>query len=213
MSFLSRKLIILLILVPVWTNAQTILINEIAWMGTKDAWQDEWIELYNPNDYSVSIDGWTLQALDGQPNISLDGTISPFSFYLLERTDDNTVPNINADLIYKGSLSNAGEHLILKNNQIIDEVDSSLGWLSGNNESKQTMERIDDQWKNSNNIEGTPRQSNSPILDIKKKEIPIIKKSSNFNKTLFQGSILSIIITGFAWLKIKKKKDKVDVWK
>ena len=58
MSFLSRKLIILLILIPVWANAQTILINEIAWMGTKEAWQDEWIELYNPNDYAVSIDGW-----------------------------------------------------------------------------------------------------------------------------------------------------------
>jgi hypothetical protein len=211
MSFLSRKLIVLLILFPVWADAQTILINEVAWMGTKEAWQDEWIELYNPNKFPVIIDQWTLSTADGQPNITLKGSIPPFSFYLLERTDDNAVPNIPADLIYKGGLGNQGEHLMLKNNNIIDEVDSSLGWLAGNNESKQTMERINDQWKNSNNIGGTPRAENSPILIIEKKEIPTINKESGFNTTLFQGSMLSIIVTGFAWLKIKKKKDKVDI--
>jgi len=210
MSILSRITIVLL-LFPVCGHAQTIFINEIAWMGTKEAWQDEWIELYNPNNYDVSIDEWTLEAKDGQPIIKLQGSIPASSFYLIERTNDETVPNITADLIYKGGLSNNGEHLILKNNKIIHEIDCSLGWFAGNNESKQTMERIDDQWKNSNNVGGTPKKENSPIRIIKKPEIKTIKKSSNFNKTLFQGSIISIIITSLAWLKIRKKKDKVDV--
>jgi len=210
MPILSR-IIILLLLFPVCGHAQTIFINEIAWMGTKQAWQDEWIELYNPNNYVVYLNGWTLQAKDGQPFIYLNGQINPYSFYLLERTNDDTVPKITADLIYKGGLGNNGEHLILKNDEIIHEIDCSLGWFAGNNESKQTMERIGDEWKNSNSVGGTPKAENSPFRNLDKPEIRTIKKSSNFNNVLFQGSIISILITSLAWLKIRKKKDKVNV--
>ena len=56
--------------------------------------------------------------------------IDAFSYFLLERTNDETVPDIKADLIYKGGLNNKGEHLRLINEQgkIVDEIDCSSEW-------------------------------------------------------------------------------------
>ncbi|HET7627535.1 MAG TPA: lamin tail domain-containing protein, partial [Bacillales bacterium] len=72
-------------------NAQTashVVINEIAWMGTTTSYNDEWVELYNPTDRDVSVDGWRLATADGTPNVTLLGTIEAHGFYILERTSD-----------------------------------------------------------------------------------------------------------------------------
>jgi len=157
-------------------NSFGVVINEIAWMGTKESFNNEWIELYNHTNEIIDLEEWILKATDESPKISLKGTILAKSFYLLERTDDDTVPNINADLIYKGSLSNKGEHLKLINSQgeTVDEADCSSGWFAGNNSTKQTMEKKDAQpsrnssenWESSQNAEGSPRAEN--ILTIQK---------------------------------------------
>lgn len=120
-----------------------IVINEVAWMGTITSTNDEWIELYNNGTSPVTLDGWTLKATDGSPSISLAGTISAGGFFLLERTDDSTIPNIPAGMIYSGALSNTGEILTLVNNteQSVDTVSMSSGWTAGNATSKETMQR------------------------------------------------------------------------
>lgn len=122
--------------------ANDVVINEIAWMGTTASYADEWIELHNPTSSSISIDGWTLNAVDGDPAISLSGTIPAGGHYLLERTDDSTVPNVSANQIYSGSMSNTSETLELKDSTgtLIDSVDQ---WYAGDNNTKATMERID----------------------------------------------------------------------
>ncbi len=91
----------------------SVVINEITWMGTKSSANDEWIELYNNTENSINFDGWILKSDDGTPEINLTGIVPAKSFYLLERTDDNTVPEISTDLIYKGALGNKGENLKL----------------------------------------------------------------------------------------------------
>ena len=141
----------------------SVIINEIAWMGTNVSANDEWIELYNTTNEDINLDGWVLKAEDGVPEINLTGQISAQSFYLLERTDDNTVPEIPADLIYKGALSNDGEDLKLFDNSgnLIDEVICSAGWFAGDNETKQTMERIDSGWQTSKELGGTFKAINS----------------------------------------------------
>jgi len=147
------------------TNPLQVAINEIAWMGREESFADEWIELYNNTDNAINLEGWILKAADGTPEISLEGTILAKSFYLLERTDDGTVPNIKADLIYKGSLNNKGEYLELTNprGKIVDEVDCSSKWFAGDNKTKQTMERVDSEsWQTSRNPGGTPKAKNSP---------------------------------------------------
>ncbi len=120
-----------------------VVINEIAWMGTNTSVNDEWIELYNNGTAPITIDGWVLKAADGSPIINLIGTISAGGFYLLERTDDTTVPSIPAGVIFSGALSNDGETLELKNNteQIIETLSASSGWPGGNATSKETMQR------------------------------------------------------------------------
>ncbi|GEM_PF-5571852 len=146
-------------------------INEIAWAGTQDSASNEWIELYNPSRDIISLEGWTLRASDGTPLIHLEGSIGPYSYYLLERTDDSTVPGITADQIYVGGLSNNGETLILTDahQQIIDTVDGSGGWPAGDNGCKCTMQRIDPRtsgthasnWSTSPTSSGTPKAPNS----------------------------------------------------
>jgi len=162
-----------------FTHAATppLIINEVAWMGTLSSCNDEWLELYNNTGESINLEGWKLKAGDGTPEIQLRGNISGKGFYLLERTDDNTVPNIKADLIYKGSLNNEGEKLELydKSGNLIDLVDCSAGWFAGDNTTKQTMERKNEistlnatGWQTSQIPEGTPKAENSIGVQPKK---------------------------------------------
>jgi hypothetical protein len=141
-----------------------IIINEIAWMGTKYSSYDEWIELYNDSNLPINLSGWILKAADGSPEIKLTGDIPANSFYLLERTDDNTVIDIPADQIYTGTLSNKGEKLELYDNfgNLIDYAAAGSGWPAGNNQTKQTMERkADGNWQTSKSAGGTPKAKNS----------------------------------------------------
>lgn len=142
----------------------SVIINEIAWMGTKLSYNDEWIELYNNTEGPINLNAWILKADDGTPEINLSGTIPANGFYLLERTDDETVPGISANLIYKGALGNNGENLKLYNasGNLIDEVNCSDGWPAGNNETKQTMEKTDSgNWQDSESSGGSPKAENS----------------------------------------------------
>lgn len=138
-----------------------VVINEIAWMGTENSANDEWIELYS--DEETDLSGWIIEAADGSPIINLEGNISSNSYFLLERTDDQTVPEIAADQLYTGALGNSGENLKLKNsnNDIIDEVNCDEEWFAGNNSTKQTMEKISNGWQSSLNSGGTPGSQNS----------------------------------------------------
>jgi hypothetical protein len=155
-----------------------LIINEIAWAGTAASYSNEWIELYNGGDRDINLNGWILKSADKTPKISLSGIMPAKGFYLLERTDDETVPGIKADLIYKGALNNKGEDLTLYDNSgnLIDEVNCSSGWFAGDNKTKQTMERISpfasgnnsQNWKTSQSSGGTPKAINSGHKEGKK---------------------------------------------
>lgn len=129
-----------------------IIINEVAWMGTTESANAEWIELYNTDASAVTLDGWSLKAADGSPSISLTGMIPASGYFLLERTSDETLPQIVANQIYAGSLGNTGEDLVLHNNEneIVDEVNQSSGWLGGDNTTKQSMQLVNGIWGTGN---------------------------------------------------------------
>ena len=158
---MSRVFVFLFItLIPF--SCFAVVINEIAWMGTQTSYNDEWIELFNPTNEDISLDGWKLTSTDGSPDISLQNIIPSKGFFLLERTDDESVPNIQADMIYTGSLSNKGEHLKLidSQNNVMDEVINQDAWIAGDNTTKQTMEKVGLSWLTSKNPGGTPKQPN-----------------------------------------------------
>jgi len=143
-------------------------INEIAWMGTEKSYSDEWIEIYNNSSVEIDIIGWKIKSLNSKFYIELSGKITPKEFFILERTDDQSLPDIPADLVYRGALSNSGEHIELldNENQIIDEINCEKGWFAGNNETKQTMERKNslnpgndkNNWQHSGIPGGTPKK-------------------------------------------------------
>ena len=148
-----------------------IIINEIAWMGSSISANDEWIELKNITNNLVNLAGW--QILDKEKQIKIifpEGkTIPAGGFYLLERTDNNSVPGISADLIYTGILNDTNEALYLfdSNCQIQDEAVAGPNWLAGNKGERRSMERGSDlDWHTYagvgiNGIMGTPKAENS----------------------------------------------------
>lgn len=126
-------------------SLQDVVISEIAWMGTTMSADDEWVELRNNTASSIGLTGWTLTAADGTPSVTLAGSIPAGGHFLLERTDDSSVPGVAADQLYTGSLSNTGENLILRDaaSTIIDQVDCSTGWFSGHSDARVPMARLD----------------------------------------------------------------------
>jgi len=124
----------------------SIIINEVAWMGTGNSTSDEWIELYNPGSTPVNLAGWVLRADDTTPNITFPSgsIISPGGYFLLERTDDTTVSDVPANLIYTGDLGNSFEVLRLydASNRLIDTANSNGGsWPAGTTSPIGSMER------------------------------------------------------------------------
>jgi len=164
-----KKLILVVIVVVFFYGfklaSAEVIINEVAWMGTSNSANDEWIELKNTGSSSVDLSGWILVADDGTPNIILSDkctnlNINANSFLLLERTSDDTVSGILADCIYTGALLDGGETLILKdgNRTEINKVEASSGWLAGDKDTKETM-----QWNGTSWITATstPKEQNS----------------------------------------------------
>jgi hypothetical protein len=131
---------------PTPTNPLSIVISEIAWAGTRASSDDEWIELYNPTNKAVDITGWVLRTSDSSPNITLTGTIGSKDFFLLERSDDDTVFDVDADMIYDGSLSNIGEIMYLYDGHgyLVDSANKNGGfWPAGDFYTYASMERGD----------------------------------------------------------------------
>ena len=148
-----------------------VIINEVAWMGGTASASDEWMELKNISDSPAVISGWQLLSRRGNVSIVIPAgaTIPAGGFYLLERTDDNSVPNIPADFIYVGSLANTddGLRLVDGNCKPADDVDGSPSWPAGDASARRTMERTHDfSWHDytgsgQGSIFGTPRAENS----------------------------------------------------
>jgi len=135
------------------TPTLEVVINEIAWMGTKANSADEWIELYNNTTSTLDLTGWTLTWTHGttvHSHIFSTSTgptvIIPMNrYFLLERSEDNqTISDISYNQFFTGGFNNNGEKLELKNasGTLIDVVDCSSGWFAGNATYSISMERI-----------------------------------------------------------------------
>ena len=138
--------LILTLFIPNYLFA-AVTINEVAWMGSVDSANDEWIELYNDGN-TVSLDGWVLS--DGlNLNIPLSGSIGAGTYAILERTDDNSAPG-SAFLIYSGALGNDGRTLTLKRSDggIEDQVVGGADWqnIGGDNSTKETAQYSTTGW-------------------------------------------------------------------
>lgn len=136
---------------PTPAGFHSVIISEVGWMGTGNSANDEWIELYNPGSTTISLAGWVLRADDGSPNITFPAgsAIPAKGFFVLERTNDNTISDVTADLIYTGALNDSFEVLRLYPNSslspLIDSANVNGGsWPAGSSASATfgSMERV-----------------------------------------------------------------------
>lgn len=190
-----------------------VVVNEVAWMGTAASTYDEWIELHNTSTMDIDLSGWNLQGSNNDdPNINLTGTIPAGGYYLLERTDNTTVSDVDADLIFTGNLFNEGESLTLKDSsgRVIDTANGDGGaWPGGDNDTKSTMERIDPlapdsdaNWAtndgitrnghdaDNNPLNGTPKAPNS-AFSVTPPALADLRVMKNGPPTATQGDILT----------------------
>lgn len=128
--------------------AAVVSISEIAWMGSVNSANDEWIELYNNSTSEQSVDGWVLS--DGQGlEVGLAGVIGAGQYIVLERTDDTSAPGA-AFSIYTGALGNDGRTLTLKrtDGSVVDQVVGGENWenIGGDNITKETAQYASSGW-------------------------------------------------------------------
>ena len=185
--------ILVVALVGVGVYAQGIVINEVAWAGTATSTSDEWVELYNPTDSAVDLSGWSLTFDDNTIDlgVAVNTIVESGEYFLLERTNDETVSDVPADLTYTGALNNSEVvlNLLDATGAVVDTANAGVesGWAAGNNKEGEipyaTMERIDpagpdvaSNWASNNGlitcghdaagepINGTPRAKNSATI-------------------------------------------------
>lgn len=157
---------------------RSVVINEVAWSGTKANPTDEWIELYNPGSTAIILDNWQL-FFTSTSWITLPSSIIPAGgYFLLERNDDATVSDIPADYVYSGPLTemiNAGGTLELfdNNGNLMDQANANAGgWPQGTaSPSFCSMERIsataadsDGNWRSNNNINKNGRDQDGNLI-------------------------------------------------
>ncbi|MFW6071057.1 MAG: lamin tail domain-containing protein [Candidatus Bipolaricaulota bacterium] len=164
------------------SSGRRVEISEVAWAGTEASWADEWIELRNLTDEKIDLSGWKLTweeteiplGEESEDTLSLRETVlGPEEVFLLERSDDETISTREADLIFKGSLANSGEKLVLKDEKdtVVHEVDGIDGWPAGTGADGEppyaSMVLLDGEWRTSestsededaegNEVYGTP---------------------------------------------------------
>ena len=152
-------------------SQKSVRINEVQWMGTLKSSSDEWIELMNETSAQISLKGWHLRDKDNEIAITFEAedVIGSSGFYVLERTDEGTLPSIAAEKIYTGGLENSNEALYLYNSscELVDEVNASSEWPGGSKDERRSMERKNNsEWgtyggATSSEIFGTPGKENS----------------------------------------------------
>ncbi len=147
-----------------------VIFNEIAWMGMKEDYNAEWMELKNVSGREANISLWQIINADERIKITIPkGTVLPAGgFNLLVRKASG---KISGNLTYDGALVNTGTGLRLFTADcgLADEVPRGM-WPAGDNETKRTMERTGAlKWQTSSISGGTPGGENSSGISLETK--------------------------------------------
>lgn len=160
----------------------SVVINEVAWMGTAANSEHEWIELHNNTNASINLSGWQIEGLGAGSNaitIPSGKSISAKGFFIIA-DNANVFNDITEDYCDSSmELDDDGELLVLRDssNNVIDRTNRvnqiySEGWYAGSpTQSKLSMERVysrapgvsednwdsnDGQWTNGHDANGDP---------------------------------------------------------
>ncbi len=148
---------------------QDILINEVAWMGSENSENDEWLELKNISSGKISLKNWQLVSKDNKIQIIFNDQIIERGEYFLLRKDNDVTISQFANFAYSGGIDNENDGLRLFNPEcvLVDEVLANPSWPAGSTNPKRSMERVYSfDWRTysellNNGIFGTPKKDNS----------------------------------------------------
>jgi hypothetical protein len=152
-------------IIPTVTYGQVV-ISEVMWVGSEISTADEWLELSNISDETVSLSGWTItkRSSDGGDTemilFSEDAQILAGDFFLIANYDaEKSALSVSPDLVSTSvSLANSKLYLQLidEEGEVVDAVDDGTGSpFAGGKTPYASMERIDlkssgeeaDNWK------------------------------------------------------------------
>ncbi len=167
---------------PAVLSVTTPVINEINYKSAAIFDTDDWVELYNPSEESVPLNGWTFSQDSANSFSFIPGTVLMGREYLVVVRDSTKfrslrpeVKNVVGNMSF--GLSSSGEHIQLTNTAktIIDEVTflSTAPWITAPNGTGVTLSLIDPQkdnalpahWKASK-LYGTPGALNDVYTKV-----------------------------------------------
>jgi len=203
---LELKIVVFLSLFFITFAAQAahpldVIINEVAWMGTTDGANYEWIELYNTKEEKIDLSGWKIENA-GAGNKTLEistGEISPKEFFLICKKEIKNCDFITGTLSLHNEYEKNGKLILRDNlNNVLDQTPKpeSKKWPAGDNSTKQTMERKKpqfegsdpDDWQTSQNAGGTPKAKNSITVQAEPQPKPESEKTAKENIIPVQGT-------------------------
>ena len=201
--------ILCLLLVPMFGRAQ-ILISEVAWMGTDEDANNEWIELYNFSNTETDLTGWTI-TLDDSPFIIISGTatniIPAHGVVVLERSDEFTLPGTEFQ-IYTGALPNTGATLKIIDN-LGSESDRAIGgtdWsdIGGSNTiPKKTAQRT----RTGTWVTGAP----TPYADNVQEDAPVVEDDTIDESTTNTETVVTRSSSSGSGSSSKKKSEQKEM--
>lgn len=162
-----------------------VIFNELMWMGSASDQYDEWLELRNltNNEIDFSQNNYTILKNDSLTITISQNSLGANGYFLISRKNkENSILNINPDLITTFSLTNSETNYKLfdSQNNLIDEIKAPLAGL--NADSKISMERNNEpdngllasDWHNAQtkmnldenvNDLATPKSANSQVTE------------------------------------------------
>jgi len=168
-----KWILLIIVIVSPFPALAAVSISEVAWMGSSDSANHEWIELYNDGE-PVDVSDWTLT--DGMSlSIKLTGTISAGSYVVLERTSDESAAGA-AFSIYTGALVNTGATLRLENasGALVTQVSGGENWgnIGGDNVTKETAQYKSGSWVTAAATPGNPPPNIVATVDDQPDDVP-----------------------------------------
>lgn len=135
--------LLILMLLLFWitvAQGQSVIIHEIAWMGTRRDASEQWLELYNAGSDAASLDGWLLMSHSGSLSNRLHGLLAPGQTLFMAATSDGQLGGVPVNHPLNGVLT-AGDALTLYDAQgrVQDRVNR---WHAGCDQRFATMQRV-----------------------------------------------------------------------
>ena len=168
LNLILFSLLIILIFIAPGIVLANVVINEIAWAGTTEDWRYEWVELFNGSGGAIDVSGWQIEnGASSNKSLVLNAGIIPSNgYFLICRKEMTGCDVVETKLSLHNEYDKNGK-LALKDGSgsIIDStpIPKDKVWPGGDNETKQTMEKIISGWQTSQNPNGTPKTANSAV--------------------------------------------------